>query len=1377
MATSPAPDAAAPPGMCPGIAVLGGGGGSGDGDGSGNGNGDGSGGDGSGNGEGGNGDGKGGGACGKGGAGGCPKHPAGASAGDPVDVATGEMYTIPKLEFSLPGLVALDFELTYRSGSRYLDVGMGYGWRHIFAWEAKIEGKTLVVRKGVGGGLTMPAFPQRPGDEHTMGGWRIRRTTHGFSIRTIDDFEHELTAIRDPNVFCLTRVTHPNGAEFRIVRAPNGAIERIIDSVGREVCFTSNADGRVTQIHLTEPATGRTIIYARYDYDAAGNMVSAIDADGALTLYRYDDDHHITSLVYPSGLTFHYRYDSRGRCYETWGELPDGDESLDPSVSDVLADHTTKARGIFHTKLEFGDRYTEVVDSVRLIRYFVGPNGVIDKCVGAVGDVFANDVDEKGNVVKQVDPLGAVTTYEYDSEGRLIAETEPLGRTLRVLRDEEGRAVSTLDFGGGIIECQYDASGNKTQVKDPRGAVTTYRFDARNLMTEKVDPDGGVTRYVSDDYANLSEMHTPTGGVWRWTWDYFGRPVQRIDPRGGVTRYEYSDAGKLIGVEEPGGRRFTIQWDAMGCYTAWHLNEGVKGWRWGGLRWPVAKIEPNGDTVRYTYNREGWLLSVTNERGETARYDYSPTGLIRRFTAFDGRWEAYKRDALRRIIAVDTSAGEKYKFDYDMAGRLTAITYPDDTEYRCEYNENDDVIRATGPGVVVEQLFDLGGNVVEQSQEIQGTKHSVAAVYDSMNRCVGLRSTLGLDYGVHRAIGGEVRGVTLGAAAQVAIDTNAIGFPTAETLPGGGRIELEWDERLRLRMLKVSASRAAAAAGTPDWVDGPRYELAARYEYRPDDKLIRSRYNDRGVTDYQYDARGRLAERQPQQGARETFHFDEANNLFDARKPAQRRYAAGNRLVSDGDTTYRWDAAGRLVEKRRADGPTVAITHYAWNAQGLLSMVVLPDGTQVEFTYDPFFRRLEKAVFRSSPDDSLRLAKLSRYVWDGNELLHELTQVRGEDGGIVQEKRTFTRLEGASRLLAVGRATGVDGFYRPEAWTYCASDSLGTPVAMIDERGKVVTRWSLTAWGQVERADGDTPIPTTFPGQYPDEETGLVYNFHRYYDPEVGRYISPDPINLAGGLNLYAYCPDPVNYADRFGLAEHHQCSVSFQPGGSDTTYVPTSDSGRTGPNGNPVPGVQSGATNDDRKPATKTRPKQDATPRMIPGAQGSDGNTSPAPNKPYSNTAQAKCHTEQHAMEWAKTHHPDGIPGSKMNLGGQHPPCQNCNESMRKFTDTKPPAKIEYNWPVNNRVKYEGGQGPTAVPHNGNPPSADAKKLEAAHKAGEYTGYKNEYEAQMDQRRPKTKDGKAPNPNYDPSKVDRSQHQDDNEQFERREPGQPPNW
>ncbi|WP_197432258.1 RHS repeat-associated core domain-containing protein, partial [Pseudomonas lundensis] len=60
--------------------------------------------------------------------------------------------------------------------------------------------------------------------------------------------------------------------------------------------------------------------------------------------------------------------------------------------------------------------------------------------------------------------------------------------------------------------------------------------------------------------------------------------------------------------------------------------------------------------------------------------------------------------------------------------------------------------------------------------------------------------------------------------------------------------------------------------------------------------------------------------------------------------------------------------------------------------------------------------------------------------------------------------------------------------------------------------------------------------PIRFQGQYHDHETGLHYNRYRYYDPQAGRFISKDPISYAGGLNLYAYAPNPVEWVDPLGL-------------------------------------------------------------------------------------------------------------------------------------------------------------------------------------------------------------------------------------------------
>ncbi|PWJ72511.1 UNVERIFIED_ORG: RHS repeat-associated protein [Pantoea agglomerans] len=57
-------------------------------------------------------------------------------------------------------------------------------------------------------------------------------------------------------------------------------------------------------------------------------------------------------------------------------------------------------------------------------------------------------------------------------------------------------------------------------------------------------------------------------------------------------------------------------------------------------------------------------------------------------------------------------------------------------------------------------------------------------------------------------------------------------------------------------------------------------------------------------------------------------------------------------------------------------------------------------------------------------------------------------------------------------------------------------------------------------------------------GQYFDAETGLHYNRFRYYDPDAGRFVSQDPIGLAGGVNLYQYAPNPLSWVDPLGLTK-----------------------------------------------------------------------------------------------------------------------------------------------------------------------------------------------------------------------------------------------
>ena len=77
----------------------------------------------------------------------------------------------------------------------------------------------------------------------------------------------------------------------------------------------------------------------------------------------------------------------------------------------------------------------------------------------------------------------------------------------------------------------------------------------------------------------------------------------------------------------------------------------------------------------------------------------------------------------------------------------------------------------------------------------------------------------------------------------------------------------------------------------------------------------------------------------------------------------------------------------------------------------------------------------------------------------------------------------------------------------------------------------------VASYGQIARLDvGKVDNPLRFQGQYFDAESGLHYNRHRYYNPDIGRYLTPDPVKLAGGVNAYRYAPNPTGWIDPLGL-------------------------------------------------------------------------------------------------------------------------------------------------------------------------------------------------------------------------------------------------
>jgi len=209
-------------------------------------------------------------------------------------------------------------------------------------------------------------------------------------------------------------------------------------------------------------------------------------------------------------------------------------------------------------------------------------------------------------------------------------------------------------------------------------------------------------------------------------------------------------------------------------------------------------------------------------------------------------------------------------------------------------------------------------------------------------------------------------------------------------------------------------------------------------------------------------------------------------------------------------------------------------TCYEWQANGMLAGVRTPDGRTVTFGYDALGRRVSKRT-----GDTVH-----RFGWDGNVVLHEwdtdevlrpklVTDETGREeyDGTEKPDNLVTWVYDGTSFTPVAKVT--DG----ERYTI-VHDYLGTPTQAYDSKGELVWEMLLDVYGKVTECHGDrTLVPFRYQGQYEDEETGLYYNRFRYYSPDMGMYISSDPIGLAGNNpTLYGYVQDVNTWLDIWGL-------------------------------------------------------------------------------------------------------------------------------------------------------------------------------------------------------------------------------------------------
>jgi RHS repeat-associated protein len=214
---------------------------------------------------------------------------------------------------------------------------------------------------------------------------------------------------------------------------------------------------------------------------------------------------------------------------------------------------------------------------------------------------------------------------------------------------------------------------------------------------------------------------------------------------------------------------------------------------------------------------------------------------------------------------------------------------------------------------------------------------------------------------------------------------------------------------------------------------------------------------------------------------------------------------------------------------------------------------------------------------------------------------------------------------------------------------------------LVDGEGRVTNAFERSAFGKLTAHDPRATTTTSrFEGQTADDECGLYYNRFRYYDPEAGTFISPDPFGLQAGENHYYYATNPISWIDPLGLWPH-TCSCTLRDSNGNE-WVPTSGMRRQS-GGALEPGFVSGWAEDPNFPERENTEHRNRT----------------------------TCHTERKAMEWAEANFSqEELDGARMSLEGRYPPCPQCHKHMMEFS--KRGCRVDYSWPVNNRLRYGGG-------------------------------------------------------------------------------------
>ncbi|MEC4014877.1 putative T7SS-secreted protein [Streptomyces sp. H27-D2] len=1044
---------------------------------------------------------------------------------DPVDLSTGKMY-LPQTDVALPGALPLVFSRRVESGYA---AGRWFGpsWSSTADQRLEIdaEGVVLISEDGLLLAYPHPA-PDVPTLPETGPRWPLERDANGDYTLSDPDTGH-VRHFTGPSgaegngadgIARLEQISDRNGHwitfEYDPESDPEGAPTGIVHSCGYHLKL-STANGRITALHLTGGASdGSDQELIRYDYSADGDLTEVINSSGLPLRFEYDDEHRVISWTDTNDRRYDYVYDNRDRCVAEGGteghiSVRIDYDSTDPATGHRVTNVTTTAGG--HTT-----RY--LFNALRQVVAVTDP----------LGNTVRTEHDRYDRLLSRTDALGRTTAFAYDADGRLSTVTRPDGHESTAAYDSLGHPTTITEVDGSVWQQEYDERGNHTAVTDPAGHTTRYAYNDHGHLTT-VTNALAETLHVHCDPAGLPLRITdPLGATTTYTRDRFGRPTTITDPVGAMTRMDWTVEGKPARRTDPDGAEQTWTYDGEGnCTTHTDANGSTSHFEYTHFDQLAAQTGPDGVRYEFTHDTELRLTQVTNPQNLTWTYTYDPAGRLTAETDFDDRTQTYQHDPTGRLISRTNPLGQTIRYEHDALGRIVRKD-ADDRITTFEHDLAGRLLRTANPDADIRYHRDRMGRVKSETVN----DHVMSHTYDPLGRRTrritppGAKSTFGYDTAGRRT--------TLTTAGRtIAFAHDAAGRETTRHIGDTLTLDQTWDAASRLTAQTLTSTPTAPAAPTARTVQH------RAYTYRADGHLTGLDDQLSGARTFDVDAAGRVTAVHAR-GWTESYAYDDAGNQTHATWPDQHaspdargdRTYTGTRITRAGAIRYQHDAAGRLTQRQKTRLSKKPDTwHYTWDAEDHLTAVTTPDGTTWRYLYDPLGRRTAK--HRLAPDGSI--AEQTDFTWDGTTLTEQTTHSPTTPNPVTLtwDHNGLRPLAQTERILSADVPQEVID----ERFFAIVTDLIGTPSELIDESGSIAWRTRSTLWGTTTWAAASTTYtPLRFPGQYFDPETGLHYNFHRYYDPETARYATIDPLGLAPAANPATYIHNPHTWTDPLGL-------------------------------------------------------------------------------------------------------------------------------------------------------------------------------------------------------------------------------------------------